>query len=57
MLDLCCNFSDQSKLIVLEDGAKAAKKGKWADDVNVRILYDEVVLLSSVFWSKLYTQF
>jgi len=28
---------DQSRLISLEDNAKAAKKGKWADDVNEHV--------------------
>ena len=36
-LNFSSPFSDQSKLIELEDIAKAAKKGKWADDVNVCI--------------------
>ena len=37
-LNISSPYSDQNKLIELEDIAKAAKKGKWASDVNVCIV-------------------
>lgn len=34
----CFLFSDQSKLIDLEEAAKAAEKGKWAKDASEVII-------------------